>query len=211
MRAISCNGFSATTIWIVEQFGLAMMPRLKCCAIASGLTSGTTSGTSGSMRKREVLSMTTAPAFAARGANTSDTLAPGEDSTMSMPRKSNVSRPWTLRRSSSPNDTSRPIDRDDAIVVSKAADPDTDAYSGFDKTGLADRLRELGVKRVFVGGLATDYCVKATVLDAVNEGFEAFVLLDASRGVDVPGGSAETAVNDMKGAGAKVVNSDELE
>ena len=56
--------------------------------MASGLTSGTTSGTSGSMRKCEVLSMTTAPAAAAFGANIAEILAPGEDSTMSMPRKS---------------------------------------------------------------------------------------------------------------------------
>src|SRR5216683_744727 len=106
MCARSCSGFSATTIWIVEQFGLAMMPRFWYCAIASGLTSGTTSGTSGSMRKHEVLSMTIAPAFVARGANTADTLLPGEDRTMSMPLKLKVSSAWTWRMSSSPNETS---------------------------------------------------------------------------------------------------------
>src|SRR5262249_53641586 len=73
------------------------------------------------MRKCEVLSMTTAPAFVARGAKTADTLAPGEERTISIPRKSKVSRPWTLSTSSSPNDTSRPIDRDDANATTSSA------------------------------------------------------------------------------------------
>src|SRR5919205_1078247 len=68
IRARSCRGFSATTIWIVEQFGLAMMLRVLKSRSASRLTSGTTSGTSGSMRKCEVLSITTHPRAAALGA-----------------------------------------------------------------------------------------------------------------------------------------------
>ncbi len=70
--------------------------------MAPGFTSGTTSGTSGSMRNFEVLSMTTAPAAAAFGANTAETLAPGEDRTMSMPRKSKSARLRTFSVSSSP-------------------------------------------------------------------------------------------------------------
>src|SRR6516165_7071322 len=120
-RAKSCSGFSATTIWIVEQFGLAIMPRLVQCAIACGLTSGTTSGTSGSMRKQEVLSMTTAPALVAWGAKTAETWAPGEERTMSIPRKSYVSRLWILRTSSSPKETSLPIERDEANATTSSA------------------------------------------------------------------------------------------
>ena len=65
--------------------------------------------------------MTTAPALAARGANAADTLAPGDDSTMSMPLKSKVSSAWTLRMSSSPNETSRPIERDEASATTSSA------------------------------------------------------------------------------------------
>jgi len=100
---------------------------------------------------------------------------------------------------------------DDAIILSKATDPDQDAYSAFEGTGLADTLRERGIKRVMVGGLATDYCVKATALDALKEGFEAVVVLDASRGVDVPPGTAQAAIDEMKAAGAKVIDSGDIE
>ena len=91
-----------------------MMP-LRMCAMAPGLTSGTTSGTSLSMRQNEVLSMTMAPALAARGANSAETLAPGDDSTMSTPLKSKFSRLATFSVWS-PNDTSMPMDRDDAMA-----------------------------------------------------------------------------------------------
>jgi nicotinamidase/pyrazinamidase len=100
---------------------------------------------------------------------------------------------------------------DDAIIVSKATDPAKDAYSAFEGTGLADDLRERGVNRVVIGGLATDYCVKATALDAVREGFEAVVVLDACRGVDVPPGTAQAAVEEMKAAGALVIDSGDVE
>ena len=85
MRAASCSGLSTTTIWIVEQFGLAMIPL--CAAIACALTSGTTSGTAGSMRKAFVLSMQTAPARAATGQNCSETLPPAEKSATCTPAK----------------------------------------------------------------------------------------------------------------------------
>src|SRR5262245_49835364 len=57
------------------------------------------------------------------------------------------------------------------VVLDKGQDPDTEGYSGFDGTGLADLLRERGIDRVTVAGLATDYCVRATALDALAEGF----------------------------------------
>ncbi len=90
----------------------------------------------------------------------------------------------------------------ETVVVSKATTPDKDAYSGFQDTGLAQRLREAGVRRVFVGGLATDYCVLNTVRDALAEGFEVVLLEDAIRAVDVQPGDGERAVKEMLDAGA---------
>src|SRR5882724_450772 len=84
MRARSCNGFKATTIWIVEQFGLATIP-LGILRSASGLTSGTTSGTSGSMRQALELSITIAPALAAIGLDSRLTDAGVLDRTISTP------------------------------------------------------------------------------------------------------------------------------
>ncbi len=85
---MSCSGFSASTIWMVEQLGLAMIPFLGRFAMACGFTSGTTSGTPGSMRNCEVLSMTRQPAAAARGACTAEIAAPGENSARCVPAKS---------------------------------------------------------------------------------------------------------------------------
>ncbi|HLZ71092.1 MAG TPA: nicotinamidase [Dehalococcoidia bacterium] len=93
-------------------------------------------------------------------------------------------------------------------IVSKGMGAEEDAYSGFqarlaDGTGLAALLRAAGVRRVCVGGLATDYCAKATVLDALAEGFAATLLLDASRGVNLQAHDAELAIEQMVAAGAE--------
>jgi argininosuccinate lyase len=95
-------------------------------------------------------------------------------------------------------------------VISKAMNPDREAYSGFDGTDLAQRLKEKKVKRVFVGGLATDYCVKNTVLDALKEGFETVLLTDAIRGVEVEPGDSERAVAEMVEKGAKLAQLDRM-
>lgn len=87
-----------------------------------------------------------------------------------------------------------------AYVLSKGQDADRDAYSAFDGTGLDAWLREHGVRRLFVGGLAQDVCVRATVLDARRFGFETHVLRGASRPVDVAAG--ERALREMQAAGA---------
>ena len=82
---------------------------------------------------------------------------------------------------------------------------DEDTYSAFDGTDLALQLRRLGVQEVWVGGLATDYCVKNTVLDALKEGFEVKAFEDAMRPVDVQPGDGTKAIEEMRAAGAEIV------
>lgn len=96
--------------------------------------------------------------------------------------------------------------RDDPriIVVSKGMG-DADGYSGFDQTGLEKILREHGVEEVWIGGLATDYCVKHTALDALREGFKVRVLRDASRAVNLDPHDEERAIAEMRRAGAEIV------
>ncbi len=96
-------------------------------------------------------------------------------------------------------------------VFSKGIDPAKEAYSAFDGTGLADWLHEHGVTRLVVAGLATDYCVRASVLDAVQAGFEVAVLEDGIAAVDVQPGDGERAVAEMRSAGARLIRSDDLE
>ena len=89
-------------------------------------------------------------------------------------------------------------------VVSKGLG-DEDSYSAFDGTDLASQLRKLGVEEVLVGGLATDYCVKNTVLDALKEGFAVKALKDAMRPVDLKPGDGDRAIEEMRAAGAVIV------
>jgi nicotinamidase/pyrazinamidase len=90
----------------------------------------------------------------------------------------------------------------EAILISKATAPDRDAYSGFEGTNLDALLRKAGVGRVFVGGLATDYCVLNTVRDALQLGYRTVLLLDAIRAVDVHAGDGERAIAEMLQGGA---------
>ena len=87
-------------------------------------------------------------------------------------------------------------------IVSKATMAGRDAYSGFEGTGLDEWLRHAGVRRVFVGGLATAYCVLNTVRDALRLGYETFLLADAVRAVDVAPGDGERAIAEMRRLGA---------
>ena len=89
------------------------------------------------------------------------------------------------------------------VVISKATDPNREAYSAFDGTNLANELRMLSVKRLFVGGLATDYCVVNTVLDARKLGFETVVLMDATLGINVQPGDVDRAIETMLKSGAQ--------
>ena len=88
-------------------------------------------------------------------------------------------------------------------VISKATDPSKEDYSGFDDTELTEELKRVEVSRVFVGGLATDYCVKNTVLDGLKLGFNVVFLIDASRGINVKPGDVERAVREMVNNGAE--------
>lgn len=93
-----------------------------------------------------------------------------------------------------------------AFLVSKATEPDQEAYSGFQGTGLASWLRQLEVDEILVTGLATDYCVKNTVLDALKLGFKVAVAVDAIRAVDVNPGDGERAILEMLQNGAELFN-----
>jgi nicotinamidase/pyrazinamidase len=95
-------------------------------------------------------------------------------------------------------------------IISKATRPEADAYSGFEGTELALRLRKLGCRRVFIGGLATDYCVRATAVDALKEGFEVIVLEDAIRPVDARPGDGARALAELLAQGAHRVRLDEV-
>lgn len=90
------------------------------------------------------------------------------------------------------------------LIISKGRDSEVDEYSGFARPELERHLRMLGVSIVLIGGLATDYCVKHTVLEACKAGFETVLLQDATRGVDRQPGDSERAVEAMRAAGAQV-------
>ncbi len=96
------------------------------------------------------------------------------------------------------------------VVLDKGQDPRSQGYSAFQETGLAQLLRERGVRRLAVGGLATDYCVRASVLDALREGFDVTVVVDAVRGVEAEPGDSARALEELRRAGARIARSDEL-
>ena len=102
------------------------------------------------------------------------------------------------------------------LVLSKGIDPAMDGYSAFegvtdDGRPLATVLRELGVQSLFICGLATDYCVRQTTLEALPGGLEVTVLKDAVAGVDVTPGDSARAMEEMINAGARTATVDELE
>jgi len=88
------------------------------------------------------------------------------------------------------------------VVIDKGQDPATDGYSAFDGTRLADLLRERDVRQVTVAGLATEYCVRATALDALREGFAVTLDSEASRGIEP--GDVQRALAEVRSAGAVV-------
>lgn len=96
-------------------------------------------------------------------------------------------------------------------VISTAWMPDREAYSGFDGTAFAELLRRMRITRIYVGGLATDYCVLSTVRDALQLGFEVVLLVDCIRAVNVNPGDGERAVAEMRALGAIAMLSTALE
>ena len=98
----------------------------------------------------------------------------------------------------------------DAGIVSKATRAAGEAYSAFGGTDLGRRLAAAGVTRLFVAGLATDYCVLHTVLDALRQGLQAVVVRDAIAAVELKPGDAERALARMKQAGAAFIGAAEL-
>lgn len=96
------------------------------------------------------------------------------------------------------------------VVISKGDAADRDAYSGFQETALHERLRTAGVQRVFVGGLATDYCVFATVRDAAALGYAVRLLTDAVKAMDVHRGDGQRAQDEMVRLGAEPIRYEQL-
>jgi nicotinamidase/pyrazinamidase len=98
-----------------------------------------------------------------------------------------------------------------ARIFRKGTDPAIDSYSAFfdnahrKSTGLGDYLREQGVKEVYVIGLATDYCVRYTALDAKMLGFETYLIEEGSRGVELKPGDVAAAIEEMRGKGVNIV------
>jgi nicotinamidase/pyrazinamidase len=95
-------------------------------------------------------------------------------------------------------------------IVDVGVERDDEGYSGFEKSKLADLLHERGIQEVTVVGLATDYCVRASAIDACREGFDTTVVTDAIRAVEVEPGDGERALEDMKRAGARLAISAEI-
>ena len=103
-----------------------------------------------------------------------------------------------------------------AQVFRKGTDPRIDSYSGFfdnghrKSTGLGAYLRQQGVNEVYVLGLATDYCVKFTALDARHLGFRTRLIADACRGVNLQAGDVDRAVAEMRAVGVDIINSEAI-
>ena len=93
------------------------------------------------------------------------------------------------------------------IILTKGEDPNEDSYSGFQardpgKKPFTNSLKEKGIDHLYVGGLATDYCVRATVLDGLKQGFKVTVLMDAIKGVDIKPEDSANAIKEMERTGA---------
>lgn len=87
-------------------------------------------------------------------------------------------------------------------IVSKADKLNEDSYSAFGGTDLSDRLRRAGIKRLWIGGLTQDYCVRETSLDAIRDGFEVHLIVNGTRAVNVKPGDGRRALEDIQRAGA---------
>ncbi len=98
----------------------------------------------------------------------------------------------------------------EALVMSKGMDPEEDSYSAFHSTDssgmlLANLLDDLGVEQIYIGGLATDYCVKYSALDAIKNGLDVYILADAIAGVNLQPEDSDLAMEEMVRCGAKII------
>ena len=99
---------------------------------------------------------------------------------------------------------------DSTVAILKAEDRTKEAYSGFEGSELNKRLKSANVKRIFIGGLTTDYCVLNTVKDGLKNGYEVFVLLDAIRAVNVAPDDGKRAIDEMLALGAVAIEYDDI-
>ena len=97
----------------------------------------------------------------------------------------------------------------DAIIINKGTEPGREAYSAFDGTGLAGILRKRGILRVFVAGLALDFCVKATALSAIQEGFTTLLVEDGVRAVTPE--NTESVLKELRAAGVDIIRSNGIQ
>ncbi|MBI3841295.1 MAG: bifunctional nicotinamidase/pyrazinamidase [Thaumarchaeota archaeon] len=96
-----------------------------------------------------------------------------------------------------------------AAIVNKGDKPDLEAYSGFQGTDLGDRLRQLNVGEIFLGGLTTDYCVRESAVDALAMGMKVNVLKDCIRGVNLRPNDSERALDEVAAKGARLLYSED--
>jgi len=101
-------------------------------------------------------------------------------------------------------------------IIQKGTNPEIDSYSGFlendkkSKTGLAAQLKSMDIKRIFVSGLALDYCCAYTAIDGVDFGFETYFFIDLTRGIDLPPGNISNSIDQMKKKSIKFLNIDSV-
>ena len=97
-----------------------------------------------------------------------------------------------------------------AVIISKATNPNADAYSDFDEPDLEQSLHQNGISRLFIGGLATDYCVLYTARDALARGFEVHLLLDGIRAINLKPGDGQRAIEEMTSLGARPIHFEDI-
>ena len=100
---------------------------------------------------------------------------------------------------------------DSTVIISKATQPKKDAYSAFEDTELHALLQRRGLKRLFIGGLATDYCVLNTVMDGLRLGYDVMLLADAIAAVNLKATDGAKAEKKMLDAGARPISKDQLQ
>lgn len=97
-----------------------------------------------------------------------------------------------------------------AVIISKATNPNADAYSDFDEPDLEQHLHQNGISHLFIGGLATDYCVLYTVRDALSHGYEVYLMLDGIRAINLKPKDGQRAIEEMVSLGAHPIHFEDI-